>query len=392
MEPRTSYGRPRSSSRGAVKELTPYFNWWRTTVIRDREIVDAEVAHEFRNSPEFESALEAWPGRWYWTPESGAGRITMVRILQPDARERWLLHIGLFALTFVTVTFGGLLLTGVYVPIGVLFSVAGLREGFRILAETVSGAPALDFSMAVMAILLAHETGHYVLAKYYKINASPPYFLPGPWPVTFVGTLGAFIRLRSPIVDRRQLIDVGAAGPWAGFVVAVVALGVGLERSSVASISGVTDQFVSVMLGNTETTIFLGDSALMIVMRELIVGEGTVHLTPLAFAGWVGVLVTMLNLLPIGQLDGGHVIYALFGEKQRVIGVVFWLGLLVLGFQAGQYWWWLWAFLLFALSRGQLGHPQVLDRHAQIPKSRGWLGWLTVILFVVTFMPAPIYW
>jgi Zn-dependent protease len=373
-----------------VKELVPYFSWWRTTVIRDREIVDAVVEPEHRGSTEFQGALDRWKGRWYWVVDDGDGRIMLIRILKPAKRERWVLHFALFAVTFVTVFYGGALLNEVFVPLP--FTADRLQEGLRYLGDALSGstelAAARDFALGLMAILLAHETGHYVVAKYYKINASPPYFLPAPWPVNFVGTFGAFIRLRSPIVDRRQLLDVGAAGPWAGFVVAVLALVVGLQHSSVTSIQGATEQFIVI---GADLHLFLGNSALLVGLRELLIGEGTVHLSPLAFAGWVGVLVTMLNLLPLGQLDGGHVVYALFGEKQRVIGTAVWLSLLGLGFLPGQWWWWIWAILILLLGRGRLGHPQVLDRHRELPRSRRPLGWVTALLFFATFTPVPIH-
>ncbi len=373
-----------------MKELVPYFSWWRTTVIRDREIVDAVVEPEHRGSTEFQGALDRWKGRWYWLDEDGDGRIMLIRILKPAKRERWVLHFALFAVTFVTVFYGGALLNEVFVPLP--FTVDRLQEGLRYLGDALSGstelAAARDFALGLMAILLAHETGHYVVAKYYKINASPPYFLPAPWPVNFVGTFGAFIRLRSPIVDRRQLLDVGAAGPWAGFVVAVLALVVGLRHSSVTSIQGATEQFIVI---GADLHLFLGNSALLVGLRELLIGEGTVHLSPLAFAGWVGVLVTMLNLLPLGQLDGGHVVYALFGEKQRVIGTAAWLSLFGLGFLPGQWWWWIWAILILLLGRGRLGHPQVLDRHRKLPRSRRPLGWVTALLFFATFTPVPIH-
>ena len=373
-----------------VKELVPYFSWWRTTVVRDREIVDAVVATEHRASTEFREALDRWKGRWYWVDEDGDGRIMLIRILKPAKRERWVLHFALFAVTFITVFYGGALLNDVLVPFP--FTADRLQEGLRYLGDALSGstelAAARDFAIGLMAILLAHETGHYVVAKYYKINVSPPYFLPAPWPVNFVGTFGAFIRLRSPIVDRRQLLDVGAAGPWAGFVVAVLTLIIGLQHSSVTTVQGATEQFIVI---GADLRLFLGNSALLVGLREYLIGEGTVHLSPLAFAGWVGVLVTMLNLLPLGQLDGGHVVYALFGEKQRVIGTVVWLSLFGLGFLPGQWWWWIWAILILLLGRGKLGHPQVLDRHRKLPRSRRPLGWATALLFFATFTPVPIH-
>ncbi len=373
-----------------VKELVPYFSWWRTTVVRDREIVDAVVAPEHQGSTDFHEALKQWKGRWYWVDDDGDGRITLIRILKPAQRERWGLHFALFAVTFITVFYGGALLNDVFVPFP--FTADRLQEGLRYLGDALSGstelAAALYFALGLMAILLAHETGHYVVAKYYKINASPPYFLPAPWPVNFVGTFGAFIRLRSPIVDRRQLLDVGAAGPWAGFVVAVLVLIIGLQRSSVTSIEGATEQFIVI---GADLHLFLGNSALMVALREVLIGEGTIHLSPLAFAGWVGVLVTMLNLLPLGQLDGSHVVYAMFGEKQRVIGTVVWFSLIGLGFLPNQWWWWVWAILILLIGRGRLSHPQVLDRHRKLPRSRKPLAWATAILFFATFTPVPIH-
>ncbi len=209
----------------------------------------------------------------------------------------------------------------------------------------------------------------------------------------FIGTFGAFIRLRSPVVDRRQLMDVGAAGPWAGFVVAAVALVVGLARSTVLPTDGPSGQLV--MFGNLQ--LFLGDSPFMYALRELIVGDGTVLLHPLAFAGWLGLFVTMLNLIPLGQLDGGHVLYALLGRWQARLGVVVWLGLVVLGIVSARHGllqgmlWWVWAALIIMLGRGRLAHPQVLDRERPLPSNRRPLGWATVVLLILTFTPIPIH-
>lgn len=381
-----------------MKELAPYLLWWRTTVARDRELIDAVVAPEHRApSAEFQSALGRWPGTHYWVHGDGEGRLALVRPLAPPPRERWWLHALLFATTFVTVWMGGALLAGSSLPLAFPFSadVSRIPELWSLLlSETAALRPGLDFAMALMAILLAHECGHYLTARRYGINASPPYFIPAPTILNFIGTFGAFIRLRSPVVDRRQLLDVGAAGPWAGFVVAMVALTVGLARSQVFPEAGPSNQLV--LFADLE--LYLGDSPLLYLMRRWIVGDDTVLLHPLAVAGWFGLFVTTLNLLPLGQLDGGHILYALLGRRQEMVSSAAWIGLMVLGFIAGRaaspwiaWFWWTWAIIILLIGRGRLAHPQVLDRHRPLTRGRHIAGWITMVLFAATFCPIPIY-
>lgn len=383
-----------------MNPLGRFFLWWRTIVARDREVVEAVVHPDHRGpSTALADALQSWPGPHYWAPEDGEGRLVLIRVLGPRRPERWWLHAALFLVTFVTVWMSGALLAGSPAPLTLQFStdlaaLAGAVE--RLVTDLVTLGPALDFAMAVMAVLLAHESGHYIVARRYGINASPPYFLPAPPVVNFIGTFGAFIRLRSPVVDRRQLMDVGAAGPWAGFLVAVVALVAGLLRSQVVPGGGPDGQLV--MLGTGQ--IFLGDSLVMHAARELLVGKGMVVLHPLALAGWIGLFVTMLNLLPLAQLDGGHVLYALAGRRQARWGVVTWWLMIVLGVVFWRWlephsvwalWWWAWAVLILLLGRGRLAHPEVLDRYRSLPRSRRPVGWATLLLFVATFTPVPLY-
>lgn len=363
--------------------LAPYLRYWRTTVARDREIVEGVVEPDHRGpSPELARALDEWPGLHYWTTDGDGDRLVLIRALSPRQRERWWLHALLFGVTFLTAWMGGTLLAGL--PTGDL---PHLRHGdvvFQVLAAwahpSIAGLP---FAMALMAILLAHEMGHYLTAKRYGINASPPYFLPAPVGLNFIGTFGAFIRLRSPVVDRRQLIDVGAAGPWVGFLVALLMLIVGLQQAS--PIPGGHEGFVIYLPGHTFP---LGDSLLTMFARHVFVGRGTVVLGPLAMAGWVGLLVTTLNLLPLGQLDGGHVLYALLGERQRVVGHVVWIGLVILGVKIWG-WWLAWAFLTVLLGGGRVAHPQVLEPRRPLPGSRWPFGLASILLFAVTFVPVP---
>jgi membrane-associated protease RseP (regulator of RpoE activity) len=378
--------------------VTEFFLWWRTVGLRDREIVDAVVKPEHRGpSPALRQALAKWPGRHYWAKGDGEGRLVLLRLLRGPHRERWWLHAGLFLATFATVWMGGALLAGSSLPLAFPFTVDFARIPDlipRLVTDLFRREPALEFAMALMAILLAHETGHFVAARRYLINASPPYFVPAPPFVNFIGTFGAFIRLRSPVLDRRQLLDVGAAGPWAGFVVAVVALVAGLMRSTVVPETGWSEQVVQL----ADVRAFLGDSPLTFALRRILVGEGTVLLHPLAFAGWIGLFVTMLNLIPLGQLDGGHVLYALIGRAQPVVSALAWFGLLLLGYFAGRaatpwvtWFWWIWAILTLLIARGRLTHPPVLDRHRPLPGGRIPYGVATLALFAVTFCPVPIH-
>ena len=367
-----------------MTSLARYLRVWRTTVVRDREIIDGEVRPEHRGpSPQLAEALGEWPGSHYWADGDGEGKLVLIRSLAPAPRERWWLHGLLFVVSFFTVWMGGALLAGAQVRFTGVFRIEASA-----VVEWVSQlnvATGLDFAIALMAILLAHEMGHYVFARRYTINVSPPYFLPAPPWINFIGTFGAFIRLRSPVVDRRQLMDVGAAGPWAGFVVALAAFVIGIAKSQVLPTGEAAQQL---LFGDAR--IFLGDSILTMGVRQLIVGDAAVALHPLAQAGWFGILVTMLNLLPLGQLDGGHVLYALVKDYQRWVGWLVWLGLLFLGLRFAP--WLLWAGFTLLLGGGRIGHPNVLDRHRPLPPSRRPIGWATVLLFVVTFTPIPLTW
>ena len=371
-----------------LKQISPFFTYWRVSTALDREVVDAVVAAEHVDpSPEFREALKAWPGTYYWSHREGSNRVVLIRSLRPPAAERWWLHIFLFVLTFATVWMAAAQLMG---PAPRFSTPADVNLGslWNSVADWITAsAPGLGFAAALMGILLAHEMGHYVLAKRYYINASPPYFLPAPWPINFIGTFGAFIRLRSPIVDRRQLMDVGAAGPWAGLVVAVGVLVVGMLKSDVLSGSpGVTQQLIYI----GQAPFYLGDSLLMTAARTVLVGDGTVILHPLALAGWFGIFVTMLNLMPLGQLDGGHIVYALIGRHQAKLGILMWYGLVVMGYVFHFWGWWIWAALIVLLGRGRIAHPSVLEPHRPIPWSRWPAGIATAVLFLVTFTANPL--
>ena len=231
----------------------------------------------------------------------------------------------------------------------------------------------LPFSLTLLTILMAHELGHYLACVYYRVDASLPYFLPAPTP--FTGTLGAFIRIRSPIYSKRVLFDIGIAGPLAGFVFLLPALGVGLAFSKI--IPGI----------NHQGSVQLGVPALQWLLQKGIfpgVPAADIYLHPVARAAWVGMFATALNLLPVGQLDGGHIIYALLGRSHKWITQIFLVALLPMG----KFWngWWFWAFLLFFLARK---HPPVYDQSV-VSDSRIRLGVVALVVFLLCFSIAPI--
>src|SRR6202035_4440219 len=196
-------------------------------------------------------------------------------------------------------TTAGAYMNGEEVPLlHPLLAIAALRSG-------------LSFSIPLMMILFAHEMGHYLTSRYHTVDAPLPYFIPAPPSIFIIGTFGAFIRMRSPARTRRVMFDIGAAGPWAGAVLAVLAVAIGLKLSDVSPLDA------------SGGGLQLGNSILFWAVSYAVLGVDpnsvNVNLHPIAFAGWIGLLVTTLNLLPVGQLDGGHVIYALFGRWHRTI-------------------------------------------------------------------------
>lgn len=238
----------------------------------------------------------------------------------------------------------------------------------------------LPFSLTLLIILLCHEMGHYLTARYHGLDVSLPYFLPAP-PIPFlIGTLGAFIRIRSPIRHKPALLDVGAAGPLAGVLAALPLLVVGLQLSDIQVVTGTARELDGIVLG---------ESLLFKAMCWLTLGSlpDTHHIImhPMAFAGWLGLLVTNLNLIPVGQLDGGHVSYALFGERSQQIAKIFYLLLLVLGL-VSWHGWLVWVVLLYFLG---FRHPPPLDYWVPLDRQRRLVGYITVALYIATFMPAP---
>lgn len=238
------------------------------------------------------------------------------------------------------------------------------------------------YSLSVLAILGAHEFGHYVACRYYGVDASLPYFLPMPLPGFLFGTLGAFIRIRQPILSKPQLFDIGVAGPIAGFLVALPVLFTGVYLSTV------------VPLGNVpQDAIEMGEPLLFRISAWLTfgrLGDDEILMThPMAFAGWFGLLMTALNLFPFGQLDGGHLSYAVLGPRSAQVSKATVVVVIALAFYSPS--WVLWALLLLVMlwTFGPR-HPPVHDEGEPLDPVRLWLAGFAALIFIVSFTPAPI--
>jgi len=248
-----------------------------------------------------------------------------------------------------------------------------LQQGINLIENPWMIWKGIPFSFTLLMILGAHEFGHYFMSRKHNIDVTLPYFIPAP---SFIGTFGAFIKMKSPIMDRRILLDIGAAGPLAGMCVTIPVLLIGLFLSEI--------RYETVDAG-----INLGSSMFFSFMSWIVHGslpdEVNLVLHPIAFSGWIGLLVTCLNLLPVGQLDGGHVAYAVIGQKQRVVAKVIIAVLVVIGI-TGWSGWLLWAGILFIMG---LNHPPVVYDWIPLDRKRKVIGWITLTVFVMTFTPVP---
>jgi membrane-associated protease RseP (regulator of RpoE activity) len=293
----------------------------------------------------------------------------------PRRRDRVWLHVLLLALTVVTTTLVG---ASHYFGFNQGFnSEAVVLPDFRDPAFYLAG---LWYSATILAILGCHEMGHYVACRYYGVDASLPYFLPAPLPLT--GTLGAFIKIRARIPSRVALFDIGLSGPIAGFIVAVPALFIGLGLSA---IERVPEDFSGVELGEP----LLFRAAAWLVWGDVADGM-SINMHPMAFAAWFGLLATALNLFPIGQLDGGHVAYSVLGRRSSFITLAMILvavALTALVSMSWLVWTILMVVMLFAIGPH---HPPTLDDTAPLGTARLVLAVVGLVMLIVCFTPAPI--
>jgi membrane-associated protease RseP (regulator of RpoE activity) len=254
-----------------------------------------------------------------------------------------------------------------FVPNAVLFLLT-------IFSTLLIGGPI--YSLAVLSILVAHETGHYLASRRYGVPSSLPYFIPLPLPP--FGTLGAVIRTKSPIPHRKALFDIGSWGPLFGLALAIPAVVIGFLLSDIVDASQFPVQTTS-----------LGNSPLLSLLQRICLGSlppGTdVVLHPIAYAGWVGLFITSLNLLPAGQLDGGHIIYALFGRHSKIIFRLTLLGitLICLIYNLG------WLLLVILLVFIGYKHPPPLDDRTPLDWRRKFIGGFAFLIFFTAFTPIP---
>ena len=283
---------------------------------------------------------------------------------------RPVLHLALFLATLVTTIIAG-----------------AMQQGVNPLEAPGLLYKGIPFSFTLLLILGTHEMGHYLVSRRHHLDATLPYFLPAPpliyipfvgfAPLFIIGTFGAFIRIRSPIQDKRALLDVGCSGPLTGVLVSIPVILAGLKLST-----------VSVM--GTGKGLVLGEPLLFQLLSWLVLGslgpEDMVLLHPVAFAGWIGLLVTALNLMPVGQLDGGHVSYALFPAYHRYVSLGC-LGLMVVCGLVFSEVWLVWAVLVSFLG---FRHPPPFHSWVPLDRRRRALGFVTILVFLLTFTPTPI--
>ena len=287
-------------------------------------------------------------------------------------QDRVWLHVLLFVLTVATTTVIGALHYGAFI--------AGFEASTVSLPLSALLVHGLWYSVAILAILGCHEMGHYLACRYYDVDASLPFFLPIPFLLT--GTLGAFIRIREPLPSKRILFDIGIAGPIAGFLVAVLTLFIGLSMSNV------------VRLPATWRGDLLGEPLLFQFASHVIWGEPPVgyalNLHPMAFAAWFGLLATALNLFPVGQLDGGHISYAVLGPRYSTY-VTFVMIAVGAGLISLSVTWIAWTVLMIVmLFLVGPRHPRVYDEDVPLDRTRLALAVFALVMFVLCFTPAPV--
>lgn len=344
-------------------------------------------------SPDHPDVLEAmaeWPAPVHLEHGADGTDIVLVYQLKEPRRDSLVMHALLLIATLVTTLGSGALMRGVdpfstrYVEfMGVTLPYPSGLDG----VELWLGA---SFALPFLGVLLTHEMGHFYAARAHRVRASLPYFLPFPPYFSVIGSLGAFIRLRGPTVRRSSLFDIGVAGPVASFVVSLPLFALGLGWSRVVTVdANVWTPFAIFFAGQP---IYLGSGVLTQVMANVFgpggTGGGLILLHPVALAGWLGLFVTALNLLPLGQLDGGHILYALFPRRHTRIARLFLLSLVPLG---ALWWgWWAWAGLILVLHRGRVDHPSVILPEPVMDRTRRVLGWTIILIFLLTFSPVPL--
>ncbi|NWF87998.1 MAG: site-2 protease family protein [Ignavibacteriaceae bacterium] len=318
----------------------------------------------------------------------------ITRILNLKTKKKYWIHIGLFLLTFITTTFAGVeWTTGSLGP----YSFEMLLKG-------------LPYSFSILFIITCHEFGHYFAAKYHRVEATLPYYIPFPPILGFLnfGTMGAVIKTVSPVKTKKAMFDIGIAGPIAGFIATLIILIYGfLNVPGEEYILAIHPDYNTPEYGTTGLQLVFGDTILFSFLKYLFV-DGSIFFPPMSeiyhypflCVGWFGLLITAMNMIPVGQLDGGHISYTMFGEKNHftvaVIAFVFLFifgisgfadSMLELNMNIGWSGWLLWALILYFFVK--LKHPPIADSEP-VGNTRMLLGYISFIIFILSFAPSPI--
>jgi len=342
------------------------------------------------SSQEVSDALARWPAAAYFQREDDATHVVLVYQLKETARDSHWPHVLLLLATVITTLGSGALLAGLDPFRTRVAAIGDVNLPYPTAIRWDALWLGASFAFPFLGVLMAHEMGHWVAARVHRVRASLPYFIPFPPYFSVIGTIGAFIRLRGPIVRRSVLFDIGSSGPFASFLVSLPILGLGLALSEV--VPGRADPTSPFVVFFLDQPVWLGSGLLTHLAAKAFgpgpVGVVPIHLHPLALVGWLGLFVTTLNLLPLGQLDGGHVLYALDPGRQLRVARLFLLALIPLGF---LWWgWWAWVGLVVLLHRGRIAHPRVVQADPGIGTVRRWLGLALIVTFFLTFVPVPI--
>lgn len=325
---------------------------------------------EIRES-NFETVLKELEELGYWGAlKKKEGKVVLYLFpAQEVKKENPFIGIGLFIATVLSTLFAGYWLSSSYIAFLDEYNLPGIKNIYL---------NALAFSISVLAILGTHEMGHKIAATLHGVKSTFPYFIPFP---NILGTLGAVIRVKSPIPTRNAAIDLGSSGPIAGFIVAIPVLLIGLRLSPALPLSAIAQ---------VEGGIAFGESLIMILLEKYIfrIPENyVIYLHPVAIAGWVGILVTFLNLIPAAQLDGGHIARAFLGEKAHSI-LTFGLGLAMIGLSVVWSGWLIWGFIILLM--GRIGNPGALDEVSPISPKRVALALIVLAIFILSATPVPI--
>ncbi len=309
-------------------------------------------------------------------------------------KNRYLLHIGLFLITFFTTTIAGA--EWIRGSFGASYEISFLLKG-------------LPYAFSIMFIISCHEFGHYFAAKYHKVNATLPYYIPFPSIAGFLnfGTMGAVIRTKSPIYTKKAMFDIGVAGPIAGFVACLIVLIYGFTNvPGVDYLLKIHPDFFSPGYGKNAVDLTFGNTLLFSFFKIVFIKTGQffppmseIYHYPYLCVGWFGMFITAMNMIPIGQLDGGHIGYTMFGEKNHFkIAVISFIFLFIFGISGlidnlmelnlniGWSGWLFWALILYFLIK--IKHPPIPD-DSDLDSTRMFIGYLSFFIFIISFSPIP---